>query len=200
MDCRFINSDHALSFCTQEIVSMKETTELETQKQIFNTVEEHPGLNISKIAELLNIHEPLALYHLRYLEKNGLLIFEKENGYTRCYIKGSIGSEDKKKLSILRQEIPLKIVLYLIKHPYSKHKNILEKFDLAKSTLSYHLKKLIKHGIINIEKIGDEQGYRVVNEKDIIRFLVNYKPLKIAMGLKDTWADFTIYAEKDAGD
>lgn len=172
---------------------MNESVELETQKQIYSIIEKQPGLNISKIAELLNINVPLTLYHLRYLEKHDLISLVKENGYTRCYLKGKVGVEDKKILSILRQEIPLRIVLFLLKHPYSKHKEILEKFDIAKSTLSYHLKKLMKRGIVDVQTIGKEQRYAVIDEKKIINFLIKYKPSRVALGLKDTWADFTIH-------
>ena len=95
-------------------------------------------------------------------------------------------------MSILRQEIPLRIVLFLLKHPYSKHKEILKNFDIASSTLSYHLKKLIKKGIIANQPIADTEGYVVVNEKKIVNFLIKYKPSRVALGLKDTWSDFTI--------
>jgi len=176
---------------------MNKSSELETQKKIFLLISNHPGLHLNKIAQLLSINRPLTIYHLRYLEKHGLIIQVKEKGFTRCYVSGKVGIEDKKKLSILRQEIPLKIVLFLLENPYSKHKEILEKFDIAKSTLSYHLKKLIKHGIINTSEEGDDKGYAIISEKEIIRFLIKYKPSRIALGLKDTWADFTIYGEKD---
>ena len=175
---------------------MKESTELEIQKQIYILITKQPGLHINKIAQMLNINRPLTIYHLRFLEKNDLITLVKEKGYTRCYIKGKIGLEDIKKLSILRQEIPLKIVLFLLKCPHSKHKEILKKFDITKSTLSYHLQKLVKQGIVSFRSEGKEQGYLVINEKEIIKFLIKYKPSRIAIGLKDTWLDFTIYGKK----
>ena len=47
---------------------MNESAELEIQKQIYSIIKKQPGLNMSKISELLNINVPLTLYHLRYLE------------------------------------------------------------------------------------------------------------------------------------
>lgn len=171
---------------------MVESTELETQKQIYILISKEPGLHISKIAELLRIDEPLALYHLRYLEKHELVTCVREEGYTRYYLKGEVGIEDRKLLSLLRQEIPLRIILFLLQHPGSSHKVILEQFDIAKSTLSYHLKKLVKRDIIVCVSIGDNQGYSVVNESNIIRCLLQYKPSRVVLGLKDTWVDFTV--------
>lgn len=172
---------------------MKESVELETQKQIYRLILKEPGLNIGKIAELLDINGPLTIYHIRYLEKHDLITIVKGEGYTRCYLKGTVGVKDKKILSLIRQETPLKIVLYLLKNPHSKHKEILEHFDIAKSTLSYHLKKLMKKGIITIRLIDGEQGYTIINEKEIIRILIKYKPSRVALGVKDTWVDFTVH-------
>jgi len=175
---------------------MKEAADIETRKQIFNLIKENPGLNVTKIAELLKIETSLTIYHLRYLLRHDLISIEKEKGYTRCYTKGEIGIEDKKILSILRQEIPLKIVIFLLKNPYSKHKEILKNLDIAPSTLSYHLKKLIKKGIVSLQLINESEGYIVINEKRIIGFIIKYQPSRVALGLKDTWKDFTIRKPK----
>ncbi len=175
---------------------MKEIQELETQKQIYQLVEKQPGLHLATIAERLEITTPLLLYHLRYLQKHGLIIMEKEKGYTRCYIKGKIGIRDKKLLSLLRQHIPLRIIMYILQHPYAKHKEILKQFDLAKSTLSYHLKKLQKHNIISFESVGGEQGFIIVDEQEIIQCLLKYKPSRVAKGMEDTWTDFTVHSKK----
>lgn len=145
---------------------MVESSEIETQKQIYELITKEPGLHISKIANLLNISTPLLLYHLHFLEKNELITVIKEEGYTRCYAKGQVGSDDKKLLSLLRQDILLKIILYLLKNPYAKHKEILAQFDMAKSTLSYHLKKLVNNQIIRVQTVGDEEGYAVLNEQE----------------------------------
>ncbi len=172
---------------------MNETAELEKQKQIYILVSNQPGLNLSKIAELLEISIELARYHLQYLEKNELIIAEKEEGYQRYYIKGKIGVNDKKFLSLFRQELLLKIVIYLLKNPNSRHKDILKHFDMStRSLLSYHLNKLIKKGIIHVRGVGKERGYTVINEEEIVRFLIKYEPYKILEGITDTWTDFTM--------
>lgn len=179
---------------------MKEAAELETQKKIYMLISKEPGLNLTKISELLNINVPLTIYHLRYLEKHELITVIKEKGYTRCYAKGQVGIRDKKILSLLRQEIPLKIVLFLLKHHHAKHKEILEQFNIAKSTLSYHLKKLLSCGVLQVISVENEQWYAVVHEKEILSCLIKYKPSRIAFGLNDTWADFTVHKkQKNSG-
>ncbi len=170
---------------------MKEIINLENRKKIYDLLLKNPGLNLSKIAELLSMNVPLVDYHLNHMADNDLVIIVKEGGgsHKRYYIKGKTSYKDKKILGILRQETPLKIVIFLIKFPYSKHKDILNEFDLAASTLSYHINKLLKIGIIRYEESGPNKGY-VINDKDeIINFLTRYRPSKVLNRFKETWDD-----------
>ena len=171
---------------------MDDVLELNTRRKIYELVVRNPGLHLSKIAELLGMRTSLAEYHLHYLEKNQIIVPVKESGYTRYYIKGEIGREDKKMLSLLRQDIPLIIVLFLLKSDISQHKEILKNLDIAPSTLSYHLKKLVNHNIISVQTYGDDKGYCVVNKKDIIRILLQYKPYSSIDSFNDIWLDLKI--------
>jgi len=168
---------------------MDEAGDLETRKRIYQLIVDHPGINLSTIAELLEMNVPLVDYHTHHLEENGLIIVEKEEGFKRYYGKGEIAIEDKKLLRILRQEIPLKIVLFLLKNPNSKHKEILKHFDIAASTLTYHLNKLVKLGVIGLQQSGEEKGYAIINEAQVMNFLIRYKPSDVLRRFKETWAD-----------
>jgi predicted transcriptional regulator len=171
---------------------MKDTQELETQRKIYVLITKQPGLHLSKIAEILDISIPLADYHLRSLEKNDLVISEKIEGYLRFFIKEDIGIKDKKYFSLFRHEMLLKIVLFLLKHPYSRHKTILENIPMTRSLLTYYLNKLVKKEIIAIQEFKNEKGYVVLNHKEIVRFLIKYEPYKLVKGIDETWTDFNI--------
>ncbi len=171
---------------------MEEILELETRRKIHDLISKNPGLHLSKIAEILKMGTSLVDYHLIYLEKNEIVNFVKESGYVRYYIKGKIGFEDKKILSILRQEIPLKIILYLLKTKILQHKEILQNLNIAPSTLSYHLKKLLKLNIIRVETYGGDKGYCVIDKKLIVSVLIQYKPYNLFESFNDIWIDFSV--------
>jgi len=171
---------------------MNEILELDTRRKIYDLVAKNPGLHLSKISELLNMRISLVEYHLNYLEKNQVIAYIRESGYLRFYIKGKIGIEDKRILAILRQDIPLKILLFLLKNINSQHKDILGYINVAPSTLSYHLKKLIKFGLISVQSYGDERGYFVNNREIIVKLLVQYKPYSLIEDFKDIWIDLTV--------
>ena len=171
---------------------MNDILELETRRKIYNLILENPGLHLSKIAEILKMRISLVEYHLIFLEKNEIITPVRESGYTRFYVFGEIGIKDKKILSLLRQEIPLRIILFLLKSDSIQHKDILENIDVAPSTLSYHLKKLVKHSIIATQTYGEERGYSIINKQEIIKLLVKYKPYNLIESFKDIWVDLKI--------
>ena len=171
---------------------MNEVLELETRRKIYDLVAKNPGLHLSKVAELLKMRVSLVEYHLIYLEKYQLIYSAKESGYIRYYVKGEIATKDKKILSLMRQEIPLKIALLLLKHANLQHKEILREMGVAPSTLSYHLKKLVKHEIIEVQSYGEEKGYSIVNRETIVGLLVQYKPYNLFESFKDVWIDLTV--------
>ena len=170
---------------------MREESEIETQKRIFSLISNNPGLHSRKISIILKISGQLADYHLQYLEKKNLIYSVKEAGYRRFYIQGRIGQEDRKRLSMLRQEVPLKIILFLIKNPGSKHKDILRLIEIAPSTLTYHIKKLVESEIIEIKSRNDIRKYYIKNVNEIINLLVQFKPYSWIDNFSDIWADFT---------
>lgn len=171
---------------------MNELLELETRRKIYDLVSRNPGLHLSKIAELLKMRTSLVEYHLLFLEKHQVVRGVKESGYTRYYIEGMIGTSDKKILSLIRQEIPLRVMLFLLKNDNSQHKEILKNVDVSSSTLSYHLKKMVDHGIIYVNTHGENRGYSITSKEEIVGLLVQYKPYNLIDSFKDVWVDLSV--------
>ena len=109
--------------------------------------------------------------------------------YKRYYIEGSVeGSTERKIVSLLREEIPLKIVLFLLKRQNAKHKEILENFNITSSTLSYHLNKLVNLGIVDIPTL-EKKGYSVRDNKEIMRLIKKYRLIPLSKSFSDVWDD-----------
>ena len=171
---------------------MTDFFDLETRKKIYRLIKKNPGLNLSTISEMLQINVSLVDYHTRYFEKHELLTIIKETGFKRYYVKGSIGVPKHKLFDLLRQETPLRIVLFLLKNPFAKYPQICTGFDISRSTLSYHLKKLVKNEIVRVHATGDDWEYVVAEEKEVIRFLLHYRPSEVLKRFKDAWDDLVL--------
>ena len=170
----------------------KDMLELETRKKIFDLISKNPGLHLSKIASLLKMRGSLVEYHLFYLEKNNVIKGTRSSGYTRYYVTGRVSHRDKKIISMLRKEVPLKVVLFLLKKDIAQHKDILENIDVAASTLSYHIKNLIDHGLISVNRYGRDKGYVLENREAILTIILQYKPYNLFDGFEDIWKDLTV--------
>lgn len=170
---------------------MYKEPDLEIRRKIYNLIEKNPGLNAKKISDILKISGQLADYHLLYLERHNIIQSAKEEGYRRYYKIGEMGKEERKKLSLLRQEIPLKIVLLLLEKYSLSHKELLSFFDIAPSTLSYHLKKLVKNDIIFFQIIVSEKKFRIKDINYVKSLLIKYKPYSWVDNFTDAWSDLS---------
>src|SRR4030042_1353743 len=77
----------------------------EVRTQICALIEENPGINLTSIAELLGMRVSLAEYHLLSLEKTGAVVVEKGGG-KRFYLGSTdLRPDERRLLGLLRQEI-----------------------------------------------------------------------------------------------
>lgn len=171
---------------------MEDVLELETRRKIYDVLRKNPGVHLSKIADLLQMRVSHVEYHLNFLEKHDMITVEKVTGYKRFYIKGTIGVQDKQYLSILRQKTLLHIILFLLKNKTVQHKDILENVPVSASTLSYHLNKLVKYDIVEVQRYGENKGYQLKNRDEIITWLIQYKPFDLYEEFTNVWADLSI--------
>ncbi len=88
---------------------------------------------------------------------------------------------------ILQQPIPLQIVGLLLKYTRPPPKILLEHIDIAPSTLSYHLQKLLKHHIVEVTIRKVDRLYFFVDKAQIESLLKQYKPFNLFESFKDLW-------------
>ncbi|HUR69281.1 MAG TPA: transcriptional regulator [Candidatus Thermoplasmatota archaeon] len=149
--------------------------ELETRRRIYQHVQKFPGAHMREIGRDLAIPMGTLEYHLHYLVKSDLLVIRQDPRYTRYFAEGELSRRDKDVLAVLRQKVPRQIAAHLLLEPGSSHGTILTKFELAPSTLSFHIKKLVGAGIVSQEKVGRENLYRVVEPELVARVLIAHK-------------------------
>lgn len=168
---------------------MTEISHIEIRNKIYNLLLSNPGLNLSRIAQVLNSSVQLVDYHLSYLERVELIICAKEGGYKRYYIKGEIGTREKKILSLMNQEVPLRIIMFLLEKPFSKPKDIRNELKISAALLTYYLKKLLKNSIITQHPSGEKYRFIIVDENYIIQLLIRYRRNILLERFKQTWLD-----------
>jgi predicted transcriptional regulator len=165
----------------------------EKRKKIYDFILKNPGLHLRELNRRLNISFGSLRYHLEYLKKRHLIKKVKDNGFSRFYIKNNIGSKDKKLINVFRQEKLRKILLIFIlmedrhiffKRDFSylpnekKWKNFGHyKITKHRTTLDFHLKKLIDFGLIEQVQRNRRNGYRLIESESLWDFLIRYDKL-----------------------
>ena len=171
---------------------MDDILELETRQKIYTLLRNHPGIHLSKIATALDLRISHVEYHLRYLEKHGIINSDKHTGYARYFLNDEATPKLKRSFSLLRQVTVLKIVLVLLKKEGAHHKELLQYLDVSPSTLSYHLNRLRKNEIIMLNEEESQRFYSIKDPEALVSWLMKYKPYRLLDGFTDIWKDFTL--------
>ncbi len=153
----------------------REGLELETRQAIHNYILKNPGLCLNELARKLNISKSTLNYHLNYLKKLGVIIGKNMGRYVRFYIASKVGNGDKTIINILREEIPFKIIAYLLLNPNSSQIDISKFLKKHPTTIAFHLEKLANIDVVEGKPRGKEINYRIKNEEDIFGLLEKYK-------------------------
>jgi len=152
-----------------------EVLELKTRRQIYNHILKHPGLHEREISRQLTIPLSTLDYNLFFLKKRGLVTNRSDERYTRYYIAGAIGIKDKKIIAILRQNVFRKVIIFLLLHPHSFHRDICNYLELAPSTISFHLNRLANLEVVNRIQVGRETKYHLEEVEHISDLLITYQ-------------------------
>jgi len=166
--------------------------EFTIRRKIYNHILKSPGLYERELARELDIPLSTLDYHLYYLKKRDLIKTSSDGRYTRYYISETLDSREKGILSILRQRVPRKIMVFLLLHADSTHKDICNELRLAPSTISFHLKKLEKVDALVTVQSGRNTLYYIKDPEFISDLLIIYRKSFLDDAVSqfvDTWLE-----------
>ncbi|MGA1822876.1 MAG: winged helix-turn-helix transcriptional regulator [Thermoplasmatota archaeon] len=166
--------------------------ELDTRKRIFDLIESSPGIHFREIARRLDIPMGVVEYHIHYMIKRDMIISKKEGRYKRYYTEGKHGSREKTVLPFLRKDVPRKIIMHLMLNPGSRHRDLKDQLNVSGSTLTFHLKKMIRKGVLEEKEDEGTKRFYVVDPDSVSRSLIMYKKSfmdDLVDSFTDTWME-----------
>jgi PKD repeat protein/DNA-binding MarR family transcriptional regulator len=142
----------------------KEILDHFTRGKIFGYILANPGDHYSSIKKALELSNGVFSYHLHILEKEGIIKSAREGTYKCFYPSGmripsSEGSLKKSQLIIIEK---------IKEMPGISQKDIAALLGVSSATINYHIKELIKLGIIKVERKGMRLKYYFNTEKEEI--------------------------------
>lgn len=149
--------------------------ELENRRAIYQVVARFPGIHLREVQKRLGLSMGVLEYHLNYMVKRGILSAQT-HGYRKTYfVREDVQHPDKPTLALLRQEVPRRMIIYILLGEKRGFKEFVEEFGLSKSTVSFHLKKLTESGLVRTEKSGREQVYWIADPERTANLIITYR-------------------------
>jgi predicted transcriptional regulator len=149
--------------------------DLDVRKAVYNFISQNPGLSINEISKKLNLPDSIINNHLNILKKIGIIIERPEGRDIRYFVAEKINEVDKKIISLLKQDIPFRIIMYLLLYPNSSESMICKYLRRSPSTVEYHLDKLIDIDVVEFYPNGNEISYRVKRETNLYELFYEHR-------------------------
>jgi predicted transcriptional regulator len=129
----------------------------DTRRDIYNYILDNPGCHLREIQKEMGVSISTATWHLRILEKAGLIRVVKHRNKLLYYPTG-FKLEDALVATTLKNATAKAIVDYLLRVGNAHVRKIARDLDLGVETVRYNLKKLERVGVV----LNVEEGNKVV--------------------------------------
>ncbi|MGB0651630.1 MAG: winged helix-turn-helix transcriptional regulator [Thermoplasmatota archaeon] len=183
---------------------MTEALELDVRRRLYEVVHQYPGLHLREVSRRARLETNHAKYHLRYLERHELVASTREDGYWRFWPTGKEAApsrQERRWLGLLRRPVPFGVALTLAAEGERSAGALAEAVGVTPGTLTHHLKRLEKAGVVATRPDGRRKMVRLCDADAVIGLLGRHRPPKSLVNeFLDTWDALDLRAGADAED
>ncbi|WP_408959511.1 winged helix-turn-helix transcriptional regulator [Natrinema sp. 74] len=119
----------------------------ETRQEIRTHVGSNAGIHFNELVRESDFAPGQVQYHVRRLLENDRLVREEFYGRTHYY-PPAYDEWERAALALFRRETAREIVVYLLEHESAAPADIADTLEIARSTLEYHVDRLVDHEIV----------------------------------------------------
>jgi predicted transcriptional regulator len=146
-----------------------------TRQRIYSLIAHSPGLHFRELQRRTKMATGQLEWHLKWLLERSAITTITDGQYLRFYTFEDIGSDERKVIELTRQESVRHILIHLLENQCDNHENIVKKVNLSPSTVSWHLKKLVKANLVIKEVDGRKSFYHINNTDLVKKILIKYR-------------------------
>lgn len=130
------------------------------RNSLYTLIRSRPGINFVELAQEMKISRGTLTYHLTLLKYSGKIILLNEHGAISYFENsGKYGDSEQRLMKYLRQNLDKKILLALAINPLMSRMDFEKILGVSGPTVTWHMKRLIDDGILNVQKDGRFSRY-----------------------------------------
>lgn len=136
-------------------IAKSELLENNVRQQIFQLIQENPGINVSEISRRLDIAWGTATHHLHKLRQEKMVGIRVASNQ-KCYFPngGTYTPREMDVMSVTKHPTAKQIAEFLIRNGPQSHGAIVEALGLTPALVSFHMQKLVGTGIVARHREG----------------------------------------------
>ncbi|WP_423746781.1 winged helix-turn-helix transcriptional regulator (plasmid) [Haladaptatus sp. SPP-AMP-3] len=156
----------------------------ETRTRIELQIRRNPGIHFNELVRSVDFAPGQIQYHVHRLLDDDSIVEEKLYGRTHYY-SPSFDPWERRLLALFRRETSRDIIGYVLEHEPTDPQTVADDLGIARSTLEWHLSRLVEQEVIVKERDGQNRVTLVVNCPDRTRTLLK----QIAPSIPDRFID-----------
>lgn len=162
---KFLSSFGILAFFGYRCASHQHSPETSNRRQILMCISDNPGITVSEIVEATEISRGTVNYHLFRLQRKGF-IHRNGQGNTFGYFEFSetLNETEEHLLIHLKSQTKRKLISLMMETPDVSQSEAAETVKLSRATVTWHMKRLIKDGLVESRKEGRTVRYRLTHD------------------------------------
>ena len=153
---------------------MDEVLQLKTRQRIYDAVKENPGSSARDVQRLEGLGWGETSHHLNRMVQAGVL--RRERAPKRdFYFPMDVTWNERKCLMFLRGENTRRILFTLLATPGLRSVEVADRLGVGKSTVSFHLTRLVQGGLVLSSREDVTCRYRVAHPDQVTSVLGSYR-------------------------
>ncbi|MEM2143446.1 MAG: helix-turn-helix domain-containing protein [Candidatus Thorarchaeota archaeon] len=129
------------------------------RRELYTVLCENPGSYLLDLVKILESPPGTITWHLRMLEKDGLVKSVKFAGKRLYFPKMLRSGEAEKAFSVLRSATSRRIFSYVINHLGCHQEQIAQALGMHHDTIQWHTSRMVQAGLIRTEQDGRKKKH-----------------------------------------
>lgn len=124
----------------------------EVRERIYQKIQTAPGMTIQELTTEAGVGWGTTVYHLARLEKEKLVVSRKFGSNRRYFANGTVAPQNAQAISILRNDVSLRIASFVRDNPGAAQKDVCENLGISPPVASKYLRRMQEASLVQSER------------------------------------------------